>query len=50
MSFTLLSSIFTALSLAVFIGIIYWAYSRSNKERFEAIARLPIDNEEPTGN
>lgn len=45
MNFTLLSSIVTVISMVVFIGIILWAFSPKNKERFEKDARLPIDNE-----
>lgn len=51
MNFTWLSSIFTVLSFGVFVGILFWAYSRNNKERFEALGKLPIDNDnETTGN
>lgn len=45
MNFTLLSSIVTVISMVVFIGIIYWAFSSKNKARFEKIGRMPIDNE-----
>lgn len=45
MNFTLLSSIVTVISMVVFIGIIYWAFSSKNKARFEKIGRVPIDNE-----
>ena len=45
MNFTLLSSIVTVISMLVFIGIIYWAFSSKNKARFEKIGRVPIDNE-----
>jgi cbb3-type cytochrome oxidase subunit 3 len=46
MNFTLLSSVFTLISLVVFIGILYWAFSRHNKAHFEALGRslLDIDN------
>ena len=46
MNFTLLSSIVTVISLVVFIGILYWAFSANNKARFEEIGRMPIDNED----
>jgi cytochrome c oxidase cbb3-type subunit 4 len=46
MNFTILSSVVTVISLIVFVGIIYWAFSSGNKERFEKLARLPIDNED----
>ncbi|MBI3284181.1 MAG: cbb3-type cytochrome c oxidase subunit 3 [Burkholderiales bacterium] len=45
MNFTILSSVVTVISLIVFLGIIYWAFSAKNKDRFEELARLPIDNE-----
>ena len=45
MNFTILSSVVTVISLIVFLGIIYWAFSAGNKEKFEQMARLPIDNE-----
>ncbi|TDK68687.1 cbb3-type cytochrome oxidase subunit 3 [Sapientia aquatica] len=45
MDFSLLSSIFTVLSLVVFIGILYWAFSTRNKAKFEAIGRSLIDND-----
>ncbi len=45
MDFTLLSSIFTVVSLVVFLGILYWAFSRRNKDRFETLGRSLIDNE-----
>jgi hypothetical protein len=32
--------------LFVFIGIVYWAYSRGNKARFDALAKLPLDEED----
>ncbi|MEB0139342.1 MULTISPECIES: cbb3-type cytochrome c oxidase subunit 3 [unclassified Undibacterium] len=46
MSFTILSSVVTVISLIVFVGIVYWAFSSGNKERFEKLARLPIENED----
>jgi cytochrome c oxidase cbb3-type subunit 4 len=35
----------TVISFAVFIGIIVWAYSKRNKEDFEAAANLPLDQD-----
>ena len=43
MNFTLLSSVMTIISLVVFLGIMYWAFSGKNKERFEEIGRLDND-------
>ncbi len=37
-----LSGIVTVVFLVVFIGIVAWAYSRRNKERFEDAGRLPF--------
>lgn len=47
MDFILLSSIVTVISLVVFLGIVYWAYAKQNKDRFEAIGQslLEIDTE-----
>ena len=47
MDFIFLSNIVTVLSFIIFLGIIYWAYARQNKERFEAIGQslLEIDTE-----
>ncbi len=39
-------SIMTVVSLATFIGIIVWAYSRKNKERFDEAANLPFAEED----
>lgn len=46
MNFTLLSSIFTVFSLLVFLGIMYWAYSKENRQHFEELGRLPFEAEE----
>lgn len=46
MNFTLLSSIFTVLSLFVFVGITWWAYSRTNRSRFEELGQLPLLEDE----
>jgi cytochrome c oxidase cbb3-type subunit 4 len=45
-----LSGIITALFIAVFIGIVWWAFSRGNKQRFEEDGRLPFeeDDDAPT--
>ena len=48
---TTLNIIFTILSLLVFLGITFWAYSRYNKERYEEMGRMPFDQDnETTGN
>jgi cytochrome c oxidase cbb3-type subunit 4 len=51
MDFNLLSSIVTVVSFVVFVGILLWAYSRGNKERFERLGRMDMDTDsELTGN
>jgi cytochrome c oxidase cbb3-type subunit 4 len=35
----------TVISFVVFIGIIVWAYSKRNKEDFEAASKLPLDQD-----
>ncbi len=45
MDFSMLNSIVTVISLVVFIGVMYWAYARQNKERFEAIGRSLLEND-----
>ncbi len=44
MDVNVLRGIITAVSLACFIGIVWWAYSPRNKKRFEQDARLPLDD------
>ena len=47
MDISFIGSFVTVISFVVFIGIVYWAYARQNKERFEAIGQslLEIDTE-----
>ena len=47
MDFSMLNSTITVISLVVFLGILYWAYAKQNKEKFEAIGQslLEIDTE-----
>jgi len=47
MDFTMLNSIITVISLVIFVGILYWAYAKQNKEKFEAIGQslLEIDSD-----
>ncbi len=35
----------TLISFVVFIGIMVWAFSRRNKEDFEAASKLPLDQD-----
>lgn len=45
MDVNLLRSLFTVVCLAVFIGIVAWAYSRGNKAEFEEAGRLPLSED-----
>ncbi|MBU3646874.1 MAG: cbb3-type cytochrome c oxidase subunit 3 [Limnohabitans sp.] len=40
-----LRAITTVISFALFIGIMVWAFSRRNKEDFDAAAKLPLDQD-----
>jgi cytochrome c oxidase cbb3-type subunit 4 len=40
-----LRSIMTVISLLTFLGIVAWAWSRRNKDRFDEAARLPFEDE-----
>ena len=35
----------TVMSFAIFIGILVWAFSKRNKEDFDAAAKLPLDQD-----
>jgi cytochrome c oxidase cbb3-type subunit 4 len=48
MNYSLLSSVMTVVMMAVFIGIVLWAWSGKRRADFEAAARVPLeDDEEP---
>jgi cytochrome c oxidase cbb3-type subunit 4 len=36
----------TALTMAVYAGIFWWAYRRGNRERFESDAMMPFADDE----
>ncbi len=40
-----ISGIVTAVFVLVFIGIVWWAYSRDNKQAFEDAGRLPFEED-----
>ena len=46
MSMGLIHSIWTLLLVAIFIGIIAWAFSRRRKQSFDAAARMPLENDD----
>jgi len=39
-------SLVTVMAFVTFIGIIAWAWSGARRERFDAAARLPLDDDE----
>ena len=41
----LINGILTALLLVVFVGIWIWAWSSKNKETFDSMARLPLEDQ-----
>ncbi|TMU77229.1 MULTISPECIES: cbb3-type cytochrome oxidase subunit 3 [Hydrogenophaga] len=45
MDINTLRSVVTVISLLAFVGIVAWAWSRRNRERFDEAARLPFQDE-----
>lgn len=45
MDINVLRSIVTVVSLVVFLGIVWWAYSRRNSARFDEAAQLPFEHD-----
>jgi cytochrome c oxidase cbb3-type subunit 4 len=43
--FTHASSAMTVVSLATFLGILFWAYSKKRNGDFETAAHIPFDDE-----
>jgi cytochrome c oxidase cbb3-type subunit 4 len=35
----------TVVSFAIFVGILVWAFSKRNKEDFDAASKLPLDQD-----
>ena len=44
-----LRSIMTVVSLLTFLGIVWWAFSRSNGDRFNEAANLPFAEDDEPG-
>jgi len=42
----LFHSIWTVVSLVIFIGIVLWAWSGHRKESFDEAAQLPLEDDE----
>ena len=47
MNYSDMSSVMTVVMMAVFIGIVLWAWSGKRREDSEAAARVPLDDDEP---
>lgn len=47
MNYVDLSSLMTVVMMAVFIGIVLWAWSGKRREDFEAAARVPLEDDAP---
>ena len=45
MDITTLRIVATLACLATFLGIVWWAYARHNRDRFDEAARIPFDHE-----
>jgi cytochrome c oxidase cbb3-type subunit 4 len=45
MDINILREIATVASFAVFVGIWGWAWSRSNRDRFEEAGRIPFEQD-----
>jgi cytochrome c oxidase cbb3-type subunit 4 len=41
-----LRTLWTVVSFAAFLGIVFWAYSGKRKARFDEAARLVLDDDE----
>jgi cytochrome c oxidase cbb3-type subunit 4 len=46
MDYSLLSSMMTVVMMAVFIGIVVWAWSAKRSDSFDMAARVPLDDDE----
>jgi len=45
MDVNMLRALLTAACFLVFLGIVFWAYSGSRRERFEDAARVPMQDD-----
>ena len=43
-----LTGIVTVVFIAVFIGIVWWAYSAPRKAAFDEAARMPLEDDDST--
>jgi cytochrome c oxidase cbb3-type subunit 4 len=47
--FALIHSVWTVLLVVVFLGIVAWAWSGKRKARFDAAARMPLEESDGDG-
>jgi cytochrome c oxidase cbb3-type subunit 4 len=47
MSSGTLSGVVTAILIVLFVGVCIWAYSSRRKARFDAAARMPLEDDQP---
>lgn len=47
MDINVLRSVSTVLAFAMFIGIVWWAWSGARRQAFEEAAMLPLDDDTP---
>ena len=40
----MISGIFTSVAFIMFLGVVYWAYTKHNRARFEEAAQLPLED------
>lgn len=50
MTIPMFHSLWTIAVLAIFIGIIFWAYSKRRHGDFEEAANLPLEDDQPAIN
>jgi cytochrome c oxidase cbb3-type subunit 4 len=46
MDITTIRSIVTVVAFLTFLGIVFWVYSGAQKNRFDAAARLPFEEDD----
>jgi cytochrome c oxidase cbb3-type subunit 4 len=46
MNFGLIHSVWTVLLVAVFAGIVIWAWSSRRKAKFDEAARMPLEDDD----
>ncbi|MDX1570985.1 MAG: cbb3-type cytochrome c oxidase subunit 3 [Xanthomonadales bacterium] len=46
MNWGIVSGIITAILIVAFLGVVGWAYTRSNRRRFDEAAQLALDPED----